>query len=235
MLRPALNSAAGARRGAVERPRPRFVETARLCQYSESGLAGRATIRHEVHPIARTGLAGPARFPPRRPRRRVPALRGCRRADRPRIPAGPRRHRSRSGDPGAAFFCSNRHSKLGCGRTFPVYRSEVIPYCSLRTRQLFELLSLVSRRASGTSVHAAWRASRLVFSQRTARRWLARWSDLTTHVRAGLGLVAAPPGRTDGRADPMTLRHLVAAFPGAACPIAAFQERLQTAVTGAAG
>jgi hypothetical protein len=32
----------------------------------------------------------------------------------------------------------------------------------------------------------------------------------------------------------MTLRHLAAAFPSAACPIAAFQERLQSAVTGRA-
>jgi hypothetical protein len=45
-------------------------------------------------------------------------------------------------------------------------------------------------------------------------------------------LVAAPPGKTDGHADPMTLRHLVAAFPNAACPIAAFQNELQIAITG---
>jgi hypothetical protein len=67
---------------------------------------------------------------------------------------------------------------------------------------------------------------------RTACRWLARWNDLTSHVRARLGLVAAPPGKTDGHADPMTLRHFVAAFPHAACPIAAFQHDQQVAITG---
>jgi hypothetical protein len=142
-----------------------------------------------------------------------------------------RRPQSKPGHPGAAFFCSNRHSKLGCGRTFPVHWHDVIPYCSLRTCQLFELLE---GRAASPSAHAAWRASRLVFSLRTACRWLARWCDLTSHVRARLGLFAAPPGKTDGHPDPMTLRHLVAAFPQAGCPIAAFQECLQVAITGPA-
>ena len=87
-------------------------------------------------------------------------------------------------------------------------------------------------RAAAISKHAAWQASRLMFSLRTACRWLARWRDLTSHVRARLGLVAAPPGKTDGHADPMTLRHLVAAFPEAECPIAAFQHDQQVAITG---
>lgn len=95
--------------------------------------------------------------------------------------------------------------------------------------QLFELLE---KCAAASSTHAAWQVSRVIFSFRSVCRWLARWRDLTSHVRARLGLVAAPPGRTDGHADPMTLRHLVAAFPDAACPIAAFQHELQIAITG---
>jgi hypothetical protein len=105
----------------------------------------------------------------------------------------------------------------------------VIPYCSLRTCQLFELLR---RLAAEPSTHAAWQASRLVFSLRTIRRWLARWRALTSHVRAHLARIAAPPGKIDGRADPMTLGHLVAAFPHAMCPVAEFQEHLQMAITG---
>ena len=130
---------------------------------------------------------------------------------------------------GQRFFCSNRYSKLGCGGSFSVHWHNVIPYCSLRTDQLFELLE---KCAAAASTHAAWQASRLIFSLRTACRWLARWRDLTSHVRARLGLVAAPPGKTDGHADPMTLRHLLVAFPHAACPIAAFQHDQQVAITG---
>ncbi len=184
---------------------------------------------HEIHPIPRTGLAGTARFPRQGARPSLPALPFWRGLDCPRISARPCRHRSRTRHPGAAFFCSNRHSKLGCGRTFPVHWHDVIPYCSLRTCQLFELLE---GRAAEASTHAAWQASRLVFSLRTACRWFARWRHLTSHVRARLGLVAAPPGKSDGHADPMTLRHLVAAFPQAACPIAAFQECQQVAING---
>jgi hypothetical protein len=186
---------------------------------------------HEVHPIPRARLAGTPRFPCHGPFRRVSALSVWRVPDCPWLLARPRRHRSRTGHPRAAFFCSNRHSKLGCGRTFPVHWNDVIPDCSLRTRQL---LVLLERVATETSAHAAWRTSRLFLSLRTACRWIARWRDLTSHVRALLGLFANPPGKTDGSADPMTLRHLAAAFPDAACPIAEFQHVQQVAITGLA-
>jgi len=186
---------------------------------------------HEIHPIPCPRFARTAGLPYHRAYRRLPALPLARCLGIPRLLARPSCRRSRDRHAGAAFFCSNRHSKLGCGRTFPVYWQDVIPYCSLRTCQLFGLLE---GRAVAVSAHAAWRNSLPVFSRRTAYRWLARWRDLTSHVRARLGLVAAPPGRSDGHADPMTLRHLAAAFPSAACPIAAFQERLQSAVTGRA-
>jgi len=184
---------------------------------------------HEVHLFPCPGLAGPARLPRRDSCRRMPALPLCQRLDHPWLPLWPCRHGSRSSHPGAAFFCSSRHSKLGCGRTFSVYWSDVIPHCSLRTCQLFELLD---GHAAEASAHAAWRASRLACSLRTACRWLSRWRDLTSHVRARLGQVADPPGKSDAHAGPMTLRHLIAAFPQAACPIAAFQQCLQVAITG---
>ena len=99
----------------------------------------------------------------------------------------------------------------------------------MRTSQLLELLRAV---AKGTSVHAAWQSSSLAISLRCACRWLARWRLLTAHLRAALHRVIAPPGKADALPDPMTLRHLAAAFPEASCPIAAFQDRLQTPVTG---
>jgi hypothetical protein len=93
---------------------------------------------------------------------------------------------------------------------------------------------LLERVAAEPSAHAAWQTSRLFFSLRTACRWIVRWRGLTSHVRARLGLVADPPGKTDGSADPMTLRHLIAAFPQATCPIAEFQQGQQVAITGPA-
>lgn len=70
-----------------------------------------------------------------------------------------------------------------------------------------------------------------MLSLRSVRRWLARWNSLTSHVRAHLGRIAAPTEKTGGSADPMTLCHFAAAFPLATCPVAAFQERFQVAVT----
>lgn len=95
-----------------------------------------------------------------------------------------------------------------------------------------QLLDLLRAASTGTSVHAAWQASSLTMSLRSACRWLARWHLLTAHVRARLYLVVAPPGKADDQPDPLTLRHLAAAFPEASCPIAAFQSGLQTPITG---
>ena len=55
---------------------------------------------------------------------------------------------------------------------------------------------------------------------------------LAGHVRTRVCLVAAPPGKADGLSDPLSLRHLAAAFPADACPLAPFQRVLQVAVTG---
>lgn len=127
------------------------------------------------------------------------------------------------------FFCSNRHSNPGCGRTFPVYWNFIIPGSSLRTVQLWTLLLAVSK---GTSSHAGWQSSGLAISLRCACGWLVKWSLLTAHLRTWLHRVVAPPGRASNIHDPMTLRHLAEAFPGASCPIAAFQDRSQTPITG---
>lgn len=127
------------------------------------------------------------------------------------------------------FFCSNRYSKLGCGRTFSVYWQSVIPFCSLMTGHL---LALLRATATAPSKHAAWRGSPLQFSFRCACRWLVRWQKLTSHVRPKLEQIIPPPGKTDHQVDPFTLRHLILAFPDASCPIACFQSHFQVPITG---
>ena len=134
-----------------------------------------------------------------------------------------------TGTRGVRFYCSNRFSNIGCGRTFPIHWDTVIPYCTLRTVELLDLLRSV---AAGLSTHGAWAASQLVVSARTAYRWVARWRILTTHLRARLCLVVPPPGKTASQPDLFTLRHLTAAYPMAPCPIAAFQQGLQVPITG---
>ncbi len=148
------------------------------------------------------------------------------------VPHGYLRGNSAKGDGydtrGLRFFCSTRYSRTGCGRTFSIHWDTVIPYCSLRTVQLFALVLA----AVAASVHGAWAASRVSMSVRSAYRWVARWQLNTTHIRARLCLVLSPPGKSDEQSDPFTLRHLKAAFPAVACPIAAFQQQLQVPITG---
>jgi hypothetical protein len=136
---------------------------------------------------------------------------------------------SGSNSRGMRFFCSDRYSNEGCGRTFAVLWNTVIPRCSLLTSQILALVRVV---AGGPSTHGAWYFSRLPISISSAYRWVAKWLKLAGHIRSGLCLTIQPPGKADAQADPFTLNHLSAAYPEAPCAIAAFQLSLQTAITG---
>lgn len=130
---------------------------------------------------------------------------------------------------GLRFFCSNRYSNLGCGGSFSVHWTTVIPYCSVRTSQLLALMRAVSNAAS---THRAWWFLKLPMSLASAYRWVARWRSDTAAIRTRLGLVTPPPGRIDGLPDSLTLRHLATAFPLANCQIAAFHGHLQVPISG---
>lgn len=137
--------------------------------------------------------------------------------------------RSPTDDEGFTFFCSNRHAQLGCGRTFPVYWHSIIPHCTLRVAQLLGLLKAV---AAAPSLHAAWQASRLTLSLRSASRWLRQWAAQSTWIRTRLHMLIASPGKIDELPDPLMLRHLHAAFPLEPCSLAAFQSKFQIAIGG---
>jgi hypothetical protein len=94
------------------------------------------------------------------------------------------------------------------------------------------LLKLLQAVAKGPSIHAAWQASDLAISFRSACRWLVKWRGLKIHVRPRLHQMVSPPGKTDEMPDPLMLRHLEAAFPLAPCPMAAFQSEFQTSIAG---
>jgi hypothetical protein len=130
---------------------------------------------------------------------------------------------------GMRFFCSARGSNKGCGRTFSVLWNAVIPRCSLLPGQILTLVRAVAHRPS---IHGAWYFGRFSFSLSSAYRWIAKWLELTSHIRTALCAKIPPPGKADSLPDPYTLHHLSAAFPKALCAIAAFQLDLQTAING---
>lgn len=74
---------------------------------------------------------------------------------------------------GLRFYCSNRYSNKGCGRTFPVFFAGVLPRFSIDAMQLGEF---ISRALSSSSIHRAWHRMKLPFSLRSAYRWMRGFS-----------------------------------------------------------
>jgi hypothetical protein len=128
-------------------------------------------------------------------------------------------------------FCSNRRARPGCGRTFSVWCADKIRRLSLTTRYLGRFL----RRAAANSVLAAIRTTD---GHRCDRTWQRIWKRFLlgqSKIRTALStrcpppeLPARPPAQPPPTPAAQVLAHLQAAFPDAACPIAAFQHTLGT-------
>jgi hypothetical protein len=124
-------------------------------------------------------------------------------------------------------FCSNRHRRRGCGRTFSVWNADKIRRLSLTAHAVWRFL----RRAVAGSIAAA---SRFVADcRRSDRTWQRIWKrfDLgQSKLRTALSACCPPPDQPAESRRPATqvLAHLQAAFPEADCPIADFQHTTRT-------
>jgi hypothetical protein len=122
------------------------------------------------------------------------------------------------------IFCSNRHRRTGCGRTFSVWIASKIRRISLTSRGLLAFL----QRAVMGSLAAAIRDTDCPRSDRTLRRIWKRFDRGQSRIRTALHERAPPPeslATSARRPDAaQVLAHLHAAFPHADCPIAAFQQ-----------
>ena len=125
---------------------------------------------------------------------------------------------------GLRFFCSNRGSNMGCGRTFSTLWSHLTAHSSMSARQLLELVAAWSGCGA---VHKAWTSTAVPVSLSTVARWIRRWKDSASHIRSHLFQIQAPPGDAAMSTSQFTLRYLKAAFARETCPAAAFQERFQ--------
>jgi len=124
-----------------------------------------------------------------------------------------------------AFFCSNRYSNKGCGRTLSILWSHLIARTSLAAG---DLLKLIAAYSSGQSVHQIWSSGNFPLSLTSAYRWIARWHRQRGHIRSQLARIRPPPHLPGASANTSTFQHLHEAFPQDPCCIAAFQSRLQT-------
>ena len=125
-------------------------------------------------------------------------------------------------------FCSNRQARPGCGRTFSIWIADKIRRLSLTTACLRRFLLL----AAAGSLAAAIRAADGHLSDRSWQRLWRRFRLGQAMIRTALsGLCPPPPLPAPAPGQPaaaQVLAHLQAAFPHAACPLAAFQHTLRT-------
>jgi hypothetical protein len=124
------------------------------------------------------------------------------------------------------IFCSNRHKRLGCGRTFSVWLTDRIRRLSLTAGALGAFL----QRLLTGSLRAAIRAAPCHLCHRTWQRICQRFHLAQSRIRTALlGLCPPPEVSPDATRRPLAaqvLAHLDAAFPNDPCPIAAFQQTL---------
>jgi hypothetical protein len=124
-------------------------------------------------------------------------------------------------------FCSNRHRRPGCGRTFSVWLVDKIRRLSVTTHALWRFL----QRAVAGSIAAACRV--VADCRRSDRTWQRIWKRFhlgQSKLRTALSACCPPPDQPAASRRPATqvVAHLQAAFPNAYCPIAAFQHSLRT-------
>jgi hypothetical protein len=125
-------------------------------------------------------------------------------------------------------FCSNRHVRRGCGRTFSVWLADKIRRLSLTTGCLWRFL----QRAATAGTLAAIRTVDCHLSDRNLQRIWKRFDQGQSKIRTALSGRCPPPELPTKTwrqpAAAQVLAHLQAAFPDADCPIAAFQQTLRT-------
>ena len=121
------------------------------------------------------------------------------------------------------IFCSNRHRRPGCGRTFSIELAETIRRSSLTTRTLLAFLT----QAVSLGIAAAIRAVKCHLSHRTLQRFWKRFDHAQSRIRTALlGRGPPPEGAFKDFRRPaaaQVLAHLHATFPNTDCPIAAYQ------------
>ncbi len=125
------------------------------------------------------------------------------------------------------IYCSNRHRRRGCGRTFSVRLAHTIRRLSLSTRTLWGFL----QRAVVGTIADAIRNANGPQRERTLQRIWRRFDRSQSAIRTALHSRGPPPDEpTQPARRPAhahVLAHLRAAFPHDHCPIAAFQQALR--------
>lgn len=128
---------------------------------------------------------------------------------------------------GLRFFCSNRYSNKGCGRSFSVFLSTVIANHSLNTKYL---LAFIKHFLNSPNTHAAWHSSSIPFSLCSTYRWVKKLSLNQSTIRHMLHRNTPPPNTAKDNPLHTTLTYLLKAFPKKNDPLSCFQHHHDTGI-----
>ncbi len=130
---------------------------------------------------------------------------------------------------GRRFFCSNRHQRLGCGRTFSVFFVDVLIGFMVRARTLWKFVQGV---AGSLSRKASWEKSAGAFSLASGYRLWRRLTEAQARIKELLCRQRPPPYSPSEEPLVQLLDHMRCVFPLSDCPFVEFQSRFQTPLLG---
>lgn len=111
---------------------------------------------------------------------------------------------------GQRIFCSNRGCRCGCGHSFSIYKSDILPSRSMNTSYLSALLQAILDHAG--CIHHAWQQGSRLFSLSTAYRLWKTFRHQQTQLRHHLYRRIAPPESKHCEPLLQLIAHLSAAF-----------------------
>jgi hypothetical protein len=130
---------------------------------------------------------------------------------------------------GHRFFCSNRHRRPGCGRTFMVRLSQVLQKRVVRTGTLWRFVLAV---VAGVSRKAAWESTGAhVLTLRSGYRLWHRFTRAGPAIRTRLLSLCPPPPCRSRLPLSQLSEHLRHALPSSDA-LAAFQRHFQLHLLG---
>ena len=132
---------------------------------------------------------------------------------------------------GQRVFCCNRGQRSGCGGSFQILFSHVIPRHTFNAPLLWAVMKLLAITGS-LSIKAAWENGGSPLTLDGLYHFLQRWRLRLTVLRSALcQIVVSPAGR---HADPLkhTIEHFQAAFSPDKNALSGFQIRFQASAAG---
>lgn len=127
---------------------------------------------------------------------------------------------------GRRFFCSNRNKRSGCGKTFSLFKSNVIKGFIITANSIWEYLNNLTRNMNKKE---AFNNTEIIHSDSSVYRLFNRFKLKQSDIRSLLLRISKPP-KVKNTADPIiqTIIHLKETFNVFNCPVSAFQYRFQT-------